>query len=763
MTTVDDTAPPPEDTTAYNETVSKCLSDGRIRSYFDRDLVSRDGVRRLLKESDAFEHAFTIDAYSAYSSLRKEMALISEKRSKIFNLLTAVGVLFVLNGVLEIAPKIAEPSGAVGFVVLVLTVAAWISGSLFGKLFRKLSLSEAVSVSSVVLPITLLLLALLTASLLQFFLRSPWDTSGTCAALVVICAAAAIFTYQQALDTLRELLSQPSNVTDRLLGKSRLTAFREQWLNAAKEEVIIPDMVLAINTLLGNEYDKLLVEQDSAGLRKLQDPAFRVSTLTRERLASLLSQMDGGSIAVSGPRGAGKSTLLKQFTEPDDPDIRNARGLSIYVSAPSNYVARDFIAELLQQLCEGYLRYCYYPTDQRLYSVEKSKASIRRGSRKALMVSWLSVRVIATIVFVGWVSWIFWQKISGAAPVNLKFIGSWSDRAPAAIRDAWNSHWPYFALGILVLAVACWPSLSTWRRYLWRRQEPELIRRAREYLLRLQIDKTVTRNASITSAGLRGIGFGLDRGTSAKYTPWTLPELVGYTRRFMSEVSRSGSIRSSSRPVMVAIDEIDRIGALDQAEAFIGDIKAVFGVEKCYFLVSVAEDVGSLFAQRATVGRSILENAFDEVITAGPLEFEEARTLLLKRVPGFTDSFAYLVYALSGGLPRELIRVTRRLLEINLAAARTGDYLRLSDLTRALVTEAVIEALDAARNQLSRLDLSPDWAGYFDSIRSASAMLREVPPRSSDRTREPGDMPPDPSAAVDIYEIVERISKLTEP
>jgi hypothetical protein len=206
---------------------------------------------------------------------------------------------------------------------------------------------------------------------------------------------------------------------------------------------------------------------------------------------------------------------------------------------------------------------------------------------------------------------------------------------------------------------------------------------------------------------------------------------------------------------MIAIDEIDRIGTLEQAEAFIGDIKAVFGVEKCYFLVSVAEDVGSLFAQRATAGRSILENAFDEVVTVGPLEFQEARDLLSKRVPGFIDAFVYLVYALSGGLPRELIRVTRRLVEINLARASAEYYPRLPDLALDLVREEVIEALDAARNQLSRLDLPTEWAWYFDTIRSASADLRQIPPASMDAV--PG------AGFRNLYDIVKRVSTLSEP
>ncbi len=413
---------------------------------------------------------------------------------------------------------------------------------------------------------------------------------------------------------------------------------------------------------------------------------------------------------------------------------------------PLDYVARDFIAELFQKLCERYLRYCGYPVGEELYSVGRSKASIRRAIRKILLISWLSLRAAVAIAIIIGLSWLFRHNTTSTTTVDLKPISDLGDRFSVLLRHSWDSHWPYFALGILVVAIVLLPGPITWRRYLWRRREPELIRKAREYLLRLRIDKTVTRSTSVTSSGIRGMSLGISRGASAKYTQWTLPELVSYTRRFMYDVSQS--INNANRPIVIAIDEIDRIGTLDHAEAFIGDIKTVFGVEKCYFLVAVAEDVGSLFAQRATAGRSILENAFDEIVTVGPLELEEARNLLLRRVPGFTDAFVYLVYALSGGLPRELIRVTRRLIEINLAQADGERYPRLADLTFSLVAEAVIDAIDASRKQMSRLDLPTDWAWYFDNMRSASIALRQYS-ESSAR-----------SSADDLYHVIEGISKL---
>ena len=199
---------------------------------------------------------------------------------------------------------------------------------------------------------------------------------------------------------------------------------------------------------------------------------------------------------------------------------------------------------------------------------------------------------------------------------------------------------------------------------------------------------------------------------------------MGHTRLFLENVARQ--FPDASHAVVVGIDEIDRIGSLDLAEKFIGEIKAIFGVERCFFLVAVAEDVGSVFAQRATAGRSILENAFDDVVVVQPLNFEETRNLLLKRVPGFTDSFVYLAYSLSGGLPRELIRVTRRLVEANQELASADRQPRLQDLAFILIKENLIESIRVTRAQISTLTLLAKWTELFKVLRSASTDLRNA-------------------------------------
>jgi len=459
--------------------------------------------------------------------------------------------------------------------------------------------------------------------------------------------------------------------------------------------------------------------------------------------------MDGGSIALAGPRGAGKSTLLKIFSQLSGDQMISVGGICVYVPAPAEYIAKEFIADLFQRLCEAYLQYSQSTAAATLPGADGPGMSRGRKFRRMASLSWLTIRALLAVILVLWVAALLIKKAFPERPISVGTLGHWIDHVQALTRTWWSADRWYFdvviVLVVVLVALACWPHPRLWRRYMRRPEERELTKRAREYLLRLQVDKTVTKSASIAGPIIRGMTFGLNRGTSVKYIPWTMPELVGQARRFMEDMS--AELRTLNRAIFIGIDEIDRIGSLEHAERFIGEIKAIFGIEGCFFMVAVAEDVGSMFAQRATAGRSIVENAFDEIVAVRPLDLAEARNLLVRRVPGFTDAFVYLVHALSEGLPRELIRVSRRLVEIRLEQAvltkgpaktypaadgrgptrtvnHAPDSSQLDYLAQALVREAVIEALDAARNQMSYLHLRSSWAAVFDAIRLASAALR---------------------------------------
>jgi hypothetical protein len=117
--------------------------------------------------------------------------------------------------------------------------------------------------------------------------------------------------------------------------------------------------------------------------RRLREPVSaqsRVRTQAMEDLAALLDRLPQGSIGIAGPRGCGKSTIL------DERCAGSMRGdLRIAVSAPVDYVPREFLLYLYRRLCEEVLRLAGV-ADQG--ETEAHRPSTRqRGVRIALMAA----------------------------------------------------------------------------------------------------------------------------------------------------------------------------------------------------------------------------------------------------------------------------------------------------------------------------------------------------------------------------------------
>src|SRR6266581_3561553 len=113
---------------------------------------------------------------------------------------------------------------------------------------------------------------------------------------------------------------------------------------------------------------------------------------------------------------------------------------------------------------------------------------------------------------------------------------------------------------------------------------------------------------------------------------------VAHLEEFITEIAKTED-RERGRKVLICVDEVDRIGSADEASKFLSEIKAIFGVPNCYFLVAIAEELGLSLSSGGISTRSVVDNAFDEIISLEPMSFESCQDLLTRRVPGFTESF----------------------------------------------------------------------------------------------------------------------------
>ncbi len=128
-------------------------------------------------------------------------------------------------------------------------------------------------------------------------------------------------------------------------------------------------------------------------------------------------------------------------------------------------------------------------------------------------------------------------------------------------------------------------------------------------------------------------------------------------RQFMELVARNCKGR-----LIVGIDELDKLPSDEKARQFLNELKAIFGVRGCYYLISISEEAMASFDRRGLPFRDVFDSSFDDVVNVSYLSLLDAQRLLNRRVV-LPIPFTCLCYCLSGGLARDLIRAARNAVE----------------------------------------------------------------------------------------------------
>jgi hypothetical protein len=155
-----------------------------------------------------------------------------------------------------------------------------------------------------------------------------------------------------------------------------------------------------------------------------------------------------------------------------------------------------------------------------------------------------------------------------------------------------------------------------------------------------------------------GLEGGVNDARSYSRNQRSLPELVGEFRDFLRDVAVEYG------RVTICIDELDKMESDDKAHLFLNEIKAVFGVPKAFFLISVSENAISAFERRGLPFRDVFDSSFDAIIHVDYLNLDESKDLLKRRTTRLPEPFLCLCHCMSGGLPRDLIRACREMLDL---------------------------------------------------------------------------------------------------
>lgn len=214
----------------------------------------------------------------------------------------------------------------------------------------------------------------------------------------------------------------------------------------------------------------------------------------------------------------------------------------------------------------------------------------------------------------------------------------------------------------------------------------------------------------------------------------TIPELVQEYRRFAADVA------AAHGKLLVTIDEMDKIRDANDAEAFLNQLKAVFGIPRVFFIVSVSEDALVGFERRGFSRRDVFDSAFDEVLSLHHLDWHSARHLATRRVIGVPVPFIGLSYAVSGGLPRDLVRILRRVANLHsdhpgVSIGEAAHQFCKSELAaKARATAVLLQGVTSVRREVSAAlsDLfligeTADQASLRASIGRLHAAVQSVP------------------------------------
>lgn len=399
-----------------------------------------------------------------------------------------------------------------------------------------------------------------------------------------------------------------------------------ELVDALVEKGVLPRVAARVEVLAKRSYDTALPEASVAKLGDLTESTQFVPTETSARLNRMLDAMSSGAIGLSGARGIGKSTVLGMFGEqryggnPDD--------LTVVVSAPTNYHSRDFLVHLFARVCARVL-----PAGSR------TGVTARRR--------WVRLAVTALVGALLVAGAALWPSVVEA--------GKWTWRNVRVV-----------AVGVgaaLLLGVAVELLVHRARRS---PRDTSVEDVARHHLRNLRYLETTTRTSTGAVKPPVGVELGGSWSRQRAEQVKTFPELVGDFRDFLAFLTARLPSRPDRRParIVVCIDEVDKIATAEAAEQFVNDIKTIFGVPGCFFLVAVSEDALASFSRRALTVRTTFDSAFENVIRVSRLSLAQTRRLLVQRVLRLPEPFVWLCHVLSGGLPRDLNRTVRQLYDI---------------------------------------------------------------------------------------------------
>ncbi|WP_344859962.1 hypothetical protein [Amycolatopsis ultiminotia] len=482
------------------------------------------------------------------------------------------------------------------------------------------------------------------------------------------------------------------------LGHRREFALREIVLPEIRD-YLVAHRRLYYGTKLVFEKQRDLYEENSDRI---------VPTPAAKRLRRILDRAGSGAVALGGQRGSGKSTAILSLQRGLIHGTENPAPLVVLAAAPADYDARDFVLHLHSLLCQTVLERLRAD----LPPIEDWRTWLRRGARR---LAGLTGSAAVAWLLGGWL----WDGPFLHFPAELWQLLA-QVRFPDLIGPLWTDQPAGNRIAVLVLALLALVEavqllslpvavLVAAVRHRHNAELHALRADAHQQLDRIRYLLTHTSGWSGKLLLPAGADLGRTRSTQRARQQLTHPEVVTEFRTFAEQTAarlRDGGI---TERLVVAIDELDKIGEPDKAQQLVNDIKGIFGVPGCLYLVSVSDDALLSLEQRGLAVRDAMDSAFSELVRLEPFTLDESRLWITERLPRVPEQFCHLGHCLSGGLPRDLRRTTIDMVDVTAELYEPSLSAVTAILVRAELTAKATTFTGQARTLEQTGELTELW------------------------------------------------------
>ena len=357
-------------------------------------------------------------------------------------------------------------------------------------------------------------------------------------------------------------------------------------------------------------------------------PVFRAFSMYEFRNSSSWDRLErilrgnGGCYGLFGPRGSGKSWLMmRAISEANCND-----GLGLWFPCPSRYDASTFLSALSDNLANA--------VERRFIRNSALMLALRRS--QTLLICLVVIPV--TIAVVTYAVRDYAMRKPKSVPPEI-----------SAALPGWLWFLAEASLGLLILLYIVRFVRDNSRR-------GQLVREATALRERIRFSASLRSSTELGINAPKPVPTSLNksRERSLDERPTTIASLVFDFRNLAERIAET-----LHGPLIIGIDELDKIELADSVRELLRDIKGIFEVTGVHFLVSISEEAAAAL-QLGTLqssGRNEFNSSFYTVIELPPLgpigagELLEARGF---RAPG---RLAEALCLLSGGNRRELIRM----------------------------------------------------------------------------------------------------------